>query len=63
AIDNLTVMLLVNTIFFNGTWNSPFDVTKIRKQDFQLLGGAVKQVDMMSGYQIQTNIKTDDANK
>ncbi|KAK6967375.1 Serpin 1 [Biomphalaria glabrata] len=63
TIDNLTVMLLVNTIFFNGTWNYPFDVTKTRKQDFQLLGGAVKQVDMMSGYQIQTNIKTDDVNK
>ncbi|XP_055861298.1 serpin B6-like [Biomphalaria glabrata] len=63
AIDNYTVMLLVNTIFFNGTWNYPFDVTKTGMQDFQLLGGAVKQVDMMSGYQIETNIKTDDVNK
>nr|KAI8738085.1 hypothetical protein BgiMline_024988 [Biomphalaria glabrata] len=63
AIDNLTVMLLVNTIFFNGTWNSPFDETKTRKQDFQLPGGAVKQVDMMNGIQIETNVKTDDVNK
>uniref|UniRef100_A0A2C9K8K4 Serpin domain-containing protein n=1 Tax=Biomphalaria glabrata TaxID=6526 RepID=A0A2C9K8K4_BIOGL len=63
TIDNLTVMLLVNTIFFNGTWNSPFDETKTRKQDFQLPGGAVKQVDMMNGIQIETNVKTDDVNK
>ncbi|XP_055861434.1 serpin B4-like [Biomphalaria glabrata] len=63
TIDNYTVMLLVNTLFFNGTWNSPFNETETRKQDFQTPGGAVKQVDMMSGYQIETNIKTDDVNK
>uniref|UniRef100_A0A2C9L2X4 Serpin domain-containing protein n=1 Tax=Biomphalaria glabrata TaxID=6526 RepID=A0A2C9L2X4_BIOGL len=44
TIDNYTVMLLVNTLFFNGTWNSPFNETETRKQDFQLPGGAVKQV-------------------
>uniref|UniRef100_A0A2C9LXQ0 Serpin domain-containing protein n=1 Tax=Biomphalaria glabrata TaxID=6526 RepID=A0A2C9LXQ0_BIOGL len=31
------VMLLVSTLFFNGTWDSPFDEAQTRKQDFKLL--------------------------
>ncbi|KAI8739275.1 antichymotrypsin-2 [Biomphalaria glabrata] len=62
SIDGLTVMLLVNTIFFNGTWNSPFEEELTRKQDFKLLGGTVKQIDMMHGSERRTNIKKDDVN-
>uniref|UniRef100_A0A2C9L7L1 Serpin domain-containing protein n=1 Tax=Biomphalaria glabrata TaxID=6526 RepID=A0A2C9L7L1_BIOGL len=44
TIDTDTVMLLVNTIFFNGTWQRTFDPHDTRNQYFYQLGGAVKQV-------------------
>ncbi|KAK6967374.1 antichymotrypsin-2 [Biomphalaria glabrata] len=62
SIDDLTVMLLVNTLFFNGTWASPFAKSQTRKQDFKLLGGTVKQLDMMHGSERRTFMKKDDVN-
>ncbi|KAH9525659.1 Serpin B6 [Bulinus truncatus] len=47
AIDNSTVMLLINTIFFNGQWEREFNKSLTRSQNFELLGGQAKQVDMM----------------
>ncbi|XP_005100652.1 plasminogen activator inhibitor 1-like [Aplysia californica] len=41
-------MLLVNTIFFNGTWAKPFNHNMTRNQTFNQLGGASSQVDMMN---------------
>jgi serpin B len=47
SIDGGTVMILVNTIFFNGTWHSKFVTSKTTQQNFQHPGGATSQVDMM----------------
>ncbi|CAG5133373.1 unnamed protein product [Candidula unifasciata] len=47
SIDALTAMVLLNTIFFNGTWLEKFDQYNTKKSNFQKLGGAKSQVDMM----------------
>ncbi|BFZ05359.1 hypothetical protein BsWGS_08398 [Bradybaena similaris] len=47
SINSMTVMVLVNAIFFNGTWAEKFTEYKTKKQNFQKLGGATSQVDMM----------------
>nr|KAI8738074.1 antitrypsin-like isoform X1 [Biomphalaria glabrata] len=62
TIDDDTVMLLINTIFFNGTWESTFDKHQTRNQDFNQLPYVVKQVEMMTDDR-NVNIKRDDVNK
>uniref|UniRef100_A0A2C9L6N4 Serpin domain-containing protein n=1 Tax=Biomphalaria glabrata TaxID=6526 RepID=A0A2C9L6N4_BIOGL len=62
TIDDDTVMLLINTIFFNGTWEAAFDEHQTRNQDFNPLPYAVKQVEMMTDDR-NVNIKRDDVNK
>ncbi|XP_055863185.1 leukocyte elastase inhibitor-like [Biomphalaria glabrata] len=62
TIDSNTVMLLVNTIFFNGTWRAPFEAHRTVSQDFKQLRGAVKQVQMMNADRY-VNIKRDAVNK
>ncbi|KAH9525657.1 Serpin B4, partial [Bulinus truncatus] len=61
SVDGSTVMILVNTIFFNGTWEKTFEKYKTRSQDFKQLGGAVKQVQMMHDDRT-VKIKRDNAN-
>lgn len=49
-IDNLdqnTVMLLINAIYFKGKWNSQFDKTKTVNESFYKTDGSVLQVPMM----------------
>ncbi|KAI8739264.1 antitrypsin isoform X1 [Biomphalaria glabrata] len=62
TIDDDTVMLLINTIFFNGTWEATFDKHQTRNQDFKQLPYVVKQVEMMTDDR-NVNIKRDDVNK
>ncbi|XP_059179574.1 serpin B6-like [Physella acuta] len=62
SIDASTVMVLVNTIFFNGTWASQFPKYKTQKKDFHQVGGAVSQVDMMHDDKT-IKIKRDNSNK
>ncbi|XP_055861301.1 antichymotrypsin-2-like [Biomphalaria glabrata] len=62
TIDTDTVMLLVNTIFFNGTWERTFDPHDTRNQYFYQLGGAVKQVETMNDERWM-KLKKDDVNK
>ncbi|XP_055863186.1 leukocyte elastase inhibitor-like [Biomphalaria glabrata] len=62
TIDDDTVMLLINTIFFNGTWEATFDKHQTRNQDFNQLPYVVKQVEMMTDDR-NVNIKRDDVNK
>jgi len=45
-IDPLTVMFLINTLYFNADWATEFDKADTRKQMFY--GKANKEVDMMS---------------
>jgi len=47
SITPNTVMLLVNTVYFNGSWASEFPLYKTGKRSFRQLGGATSQVDMM----------------
>lgn len=47
-IHPLTVMLLVNTLYFRGTWENPFDDSFTRKEDFTLSTGETVKVDMMN---------------
>nr|KAI8738076.1 leukocyte elastase inhibitor-like [Biomphalaria glabrata] len=61
SIDGSTVMILVNTIFFNGTWAKTFEKFKTRQQEFKQLAGAVKQVDMMHDDR-SIKIKRDNSN-
>ena len=42
-----TRLILVNAIYFKGSWAIPFEESETQKQNFNLLGGSVKQVDMM----------------
>ncbi|KAK6967366.1 antitrypsin-like isoform X1 [Biomphalaria glabrata] len=62
TIDDDTVMLLINTIFFNGTWESTFDEHQTRNQDFNQLPYVVKQVEMMTDDR-NANIKRDAVKK
>ncbi|XP_059140420.1 serpin B6-like [Physella acuta] len=56
VINTDTQLVLVNTIFFNATWSSMFQVNKTSKKDFTKPDGSTVPVDMMnqvSGYQIK----------
>ena len=46
-INNLTRLVLVNAIYFKGSWNLKFDSKLTTKEDFHLADGSVKKVDMM----------------
>lgn len=46
-IDPLTMMYLVNTVYFKAKWANPFDANATRKQDFHTPTGTVS-ADMMS---------------
>ncbi|XP_059168945.1 leukocyte elastase inhibitor-like [Physella acuta] len=47
SIDSMTVMLLINTIFFNGTWRFPFPKYRTFRRPFYSLDGGISSVDMM----------------
>jgi len=47
ALDPLTVLVLVNAIYFKGNWASQFDPNRTTESDFSLLGDAKTQVSMM----------------
>jgi len=47
-IDPALVMLLLNAIYFDGTWTNSFDPADTRQQTFQREDGSTVMVDMMS---------------
>jgi len=47
-IDPMTVMFLVNAIYFNGKWTVEFDEANTQDRPFHLLDGSEKQHPMMS---------------
>jgi len=47
-IDPLTVMFLINAIYFNGDWTYQFDKEKTQDDQFTLPDGSTKQVPMMN---------------
>jgi serpin B len=48
VIDELTRLVLVNAIYFNAGWASPFNEQFTRQADFSLLDGSTVQAHMMS---------------
>lgn len=48
SIDPDTVMFLINTIYFKGSWQVEFDPDKTYNSDFMIDGKVVGNVDMMS---------------
>jgi serpin B len=46
-IDPITVLFLINAIYFKGTWQNEFDPSKTREGPFHLANGDEKQVPMM----------------
>ncbi|MCP4726464.1 MAG: serpin family protein [bacterium] len=47
-IDPLTVMYLINAIYFNGSWTTQFEPENTIAGDFNLRNGSIKTVDMMN---------------
>lgn len=47
AINNLTRLILVNAIYFKGSWLNKFDKEQTTKEDFTLADGSKQKVDMM----------------
>jgi serine protease inhibitor len=46
-IDPLVILVILNAIYFKGTWADKFDVSLTRESPFQLLDGDTVQVPMM----------------
>ncbi|KAK6967439.1 leukocyte elastase inhibitor-like isoform X1 [Biomphalaria glabrata] len=59
TVTPATAMLLINTIFFNGTWETSFKDALTKKKDFRQSISTVKIVDMMLDNDRTLNIKRD----
>ena len=46
-INPLTLIILLNAIYFHNEWEEPFDSKKTSKQKFYLSGGGAKKVQLM----------------
>lgn len=49
-IDPLTLMILMNAIYFKGSWSTPFDKTQTEPRDFKTATGQTVQTPMMRHY-------------
>lgn len=47
AIPPNTIAIIVNAIYFKGTWENEFDKEETREEDFHLLGGGTKKHPLM----------------
>lgn len=48
AVNSLTRLVLTNAIYFNASWQWPFDKGLTRERPFHLAGGSVVEVPMMT---------------
>ncbi len=47
SIDPLTILFIINAVYFKGGWKHPFDSEETREEDFHTARGGVERVDMM----------------
>lgn len=50
-IDPNTLLFLINAIYFKGDWTNKFDKNLTKEEDFNLVSGSKKKVQMMSLYE------------
>nr|KAI8738069.1 serpin B3-like [Biomphalaria glabrata] len=62
TLDTSTVLVLVNVLFFNGTWARPFRRASTTQADFHQIGGTTSKVDMMHDFESQKRVKRDNTN-
>ncbi|CAN0876113.1 At1g47710 [Linum grandiflorum] len=48
GLDEETVLVLANALYFKGIWDRPFDASKTEQKDFNLLDGETVQVPFMT---------------
>lgn len=48
VLDEMTRLVLTNTVYFKGAWQNQFNIRHTQKQAFTLVDGSQKDVDMMS---------------
>jgi serine protease inhibitor len=46
-IDPLSILFLINAVYFKGEWEEEFDPSETREEDFHLASGDVERVQMM----------------
>jgi serpin B len=61
AFDPLTVAVLINTLYFKGSWRNEFSEASTRKMPFDLNDGTKKDVDMMRNQDYFPYIETEAA--
>ena len=47
SIDPLSILFIINAVYFKGEWKEEFEVAETREEDFHTAGGEIKRVDMM----------------
>ncbi len=47
SIDPLSILFIINAVYFKGAWDEEFDASETREDDFHTAGGDIKRVDMM----------------
>ncbi|KAL6987554.1 hypothetical protein U1Q18_013300 [Sarracenia purpurea var. burkii] len=48
SVDNSTMLILANALYYRGEWNEKFDASKTKDHDFHLLNGSSVQVPFMT---------------
>jgi len=47
SIDPLSILFIINAVYFKGEWKEEFDEAETREEDFHTAAGGVERVDMM----------------
>ncbi len=51
-LDPAAIFTLINTVYFNSSWNRPFDKNLTKERDFHNMSGDVVKVDMMDSGEV-----------
>jgi serpin B len=53
SVDSATCLVFANALYFKGSWNQKFDVSKTKDYDFHLLNGSTVKVPFMISKEMQ----------